>query len=116
MYSISIGGDIDKVKNLDKNVSDSVKLILRKASLIVQNNAKENAPVDTGTLRKSITTNLNQINRWFVIVWSPVKYARRREFENNLHPQTKYYLIRWYEEHIPEIRDIIDRYLHEWLE
>jgi hypothetical protein len=32
-----------------------------------------------------------------------VKYALRREYENNLHPQTKHYLKRGFTEHKEEI-------------
>lgn len=107
--------DIDKINNLSKNSISAVNLALTKIWLIVQNRAKENAPYLTGTLRKSITTDFNSINKWMVIVWSRVKYAKKREFENRLHPSTKYYLMRWYTENKDQIMRIVKTYLSDTL-
>lgn len=84
--------------------------------LIVQNAAKENAPYLTGTLRRSISTDFDKITQWVVIVWSPVVYARRREYENYLHPERKFYLKRAYTENKKEILDIVRKYLSDWLD
>lgn len=110
-----VSWDIDKIKNLNNNVVDWVSLILTKIWLIIQNRAKENAPYKTWTLRKSITTDFSSISKWFVIVWSRVKYAKKREFENKLHPDRKFYLKRWYTENKDKILWIVRTYLNDKL-
>lgn len=111
----TIWWDIDKVLNLWKSVSSAVQLILTDVWLLIQNSAKINAPYQTGNLRWSITTDFNRIQQWFVVVWSPVAYARVREYVNYKNPQTKYYLERWYTENKSEIDSIIKRDLHKEL-
>ena len=110
-----ISWDIDKVVNLNANVSKGIELALTKIGLIIQNRAKENAPFLTWTLRKSITTDFNKVKSWTVIVWSPVSYATKREYENRAHPDRKFYLKRWYTENADRIMDIVTRYLSEKL-
>ena len=128
--SVSLEWDIDKIQNLSKNVDSWVQLILTKVALTIQNSAKQNAPVRKRenypntpsnqkrrwwTLRKSIWTNFDFIQQWTVIVWSDVKYARVREYVNNLQPHTKKYLRRWYSENKEKIKDIINKGLSEKL-
>lgn len=63
--------------------------------------ARNNAPYDTGTLKKSIwaepwhiTTSTKK-----VIIWPrKVVYAQRREFENKKNPDRKFYMKRTYDE------------------
>lgn len=119
---ISIVWDLDRLFKLDKSVSTSVQLSLRDVGDVIRNSAIKNAPVwkrenypDTPsnrkrrwwTLRKSISIDMNKIQQWIVVVWSPVVYSRIREYINNLQPQTKYYLKRWYTENKREIMRII---------
>lgn len=100
--------DIKKIEDLDKNVSSAVQFILDKVSQnVLTNYAKVNAPYRSGDLRSSIGRDTRQIQQWIVIVWSPLPYARIREYVNNLHPNTKYYLWRAYSEHIPDIKQEI---------
>lgn len=108
--------DIDKIINLNNNINNIIPLALAKIWLIVQNAAKENAPYLTGTLRRSISTDFDKITQWVVIVWSPVVYARRREYENYLYPERKFYLKRAYTENKKEILDIVRKYLSDWLD
>lgn len=112
---ISLWWDIDKLVKLNWNVSSAIQLMLTDIALIIQNSAKVNAPYKTGNLRRSISSQFNNIQKWFVIVWSPVAYARVREYSNNLHPETKFYLKRWYTENEAEIQNIIQRSLHKEL-
>lgn len=65
----------------------------------VASQARSNAPVKTGNLTRSIRTDATKENLVFVVAGGnaggfSVPYARRREFENNLHPDTKYYMHR----------------------
>lgn len=122
VVSLEADGDIQKVREMSVNIGFSVELILQKISQKVQNYAKENAPVGEykngrqwGTLKRSINHNWDRVRQGIAIVGSPVAYSRRREYENNLHPWTKYYLKRWYTEHIAEYKDIIKKALSEKL-
>lgn len=110
-FKIEFNWNIDKVFKIWESVSTAVQLMLIDISSIIQNNAKINAPYKTWTLRRSISTEFYQLQRWIVVVWSPVRYARIRELSNNLHPRTTYYLKRWYTEHESEIREIIQNTL-----
>lgn len=122
MADVEFKGDRDKLFKLWDNVSSAVQLILTDVWLLIQNSAKQNAPVWNRdnypntpsnqkrrwwTLRKSIWTDFNFIQKWTVVVWSDVKYARVREYVNNLNPHTKKYLRRWYYENKDQIKRII---------
>ena len=127
---VSLEWDISKIENLWKNVDSWIQLILNKVWLMIQNRAKQNAPVRKldnykptpsnkkrrwWTLRKSIWADFDYIQKWIVVVWSDVKYARVREYVNNLQPHTKKYLRRWYSENKDKIKDIINKGLSEKL-
>lgn len=62
----------------------------------VAKNARNRAPVLTGALKSSIRIDTSKMSSYTVYVRAGgiggVKYARRREFENKLHPQTKHYM------------------------
>ena len=122
MADVKFEWDRDKVAKMWDNVSSAVQVILTDIALLIQNSAKQNAPVRNRdnykptpsnqkrrwwTLKKSIWTDFNFIQSWTVIVWSDVKYARVREYVNNLNPHTKRYLRRWYSENKVKIKDII---------
>lgn len=105
---MQIKWDLDKIKSLDKNVSAAVQYILiRVGQNVLINNAKINAPYLSGDLRDSIGWKFEMVQQGYIIVGSDMPYARRREYENNKNPQTKYYLWRAYSEHIPEIKRTI---------
>ena len=112
---VKLEWDWNKLFKLWDNVSSAVQLILTDVALLIQNSAKINAPYLSWNLRRSISTQFDFIQKWTVIVWSPVKYARRREFENNLHPRTMRYLRRWYSENESKIKDIINKNLSKEL-
>ena len=80
-----------------------------KSALLVQNQAKINAPYLTGSLRRSITTDYSMISSLTTIIWVPwiIPYGRRREYENNKNPDTKFYLKRWYTDNKSQIDQII---------
>lgn len=88
------------------NWSDVIQRGLTKVTLMVQNRAKELAPYQTWTLRRSITSDFVKIRQGISIVWSPVPYARRRHYENKKNPQTLRYLERGYTEQIEEIKRV----------
>lgn len=108
-------GDIKKIENLDENFSKSIQLILMKIALTISNSAKEYAPYLSGTLRRSIWIATNRIAQGVVVVWSPVSYAKRREFENKLNPDRRLYLERWYTMNKEKIDKIAKESMHKAL-
>ena len=62
--------------------------------------ARENAPIDTGTLKKSIGVEPGNISKTTTetrVGPRKVVYALRREFENKKNPHKKYYMKRAHE-------------------
>jgi len=60
-----------------------------------KNIAKTNAPVLSWNLRRSIIKETFQptLNEWIIWrIWSKLKYAKRREFENYKNPHRKFYM------------------------
>ena len=62
----------------------------------VARNARNRAPVLTGALKSSIRIETSRMSSYTVYVRAGgiggVRYARRREFENKLHPLTRHYM------------------------
>ena len=105
---MELRGDMEKIENLQKNVSAATQyILLRVTQNVIINNAKINAPYLSWDLRTSISWKFDKIQQGIAIVWSPLPYSKRREYENYAHPQRRYYLWRAYSEHLPEIRQII---------
>lgn len=64
-----------------KEISEQLKRGMTKACLLVERDAKINAPVDTGRLRASITNRLDiEENHLVGIVGTNVDYASFQEF------------------------------------
>ncbi len=63
----------------------------------IASRARYNAPVKTGALRNSIRVAPEQGQVFIVAGDSRVPYAKRREYENNLHPETRFYMHRAYD-------------------
>lgn len=60
----------------------------------IASRARFNAPVKTGALRNDIRVSAEQHDVYVLAGSARVPYARRREYENNLHPETKHYMKR----------------------
>ena len=86
MINITVTGG-----NLNVDVSAAIKKSLHQSSQLVRGEAIKNAPVLTGTLRRSITT---KVMRESAIVGTNVRYARKREYSNRKNPHTKFYMKR----------------------
>ncbi len=107
--------DMHKVMKLKPNVSKAVQVMLMKIATTVVNTAKIAAPYLSGTLRKSIWIKTNKLSQGSVVVGSPVAYARRREFENNLHPSRRFYMEKWYNLNKSYIDQIVKKTFDEIL-
>lgn len=104
---LTVQWDFNKLMQLNDKVNAVSQIIMIDIGQEISNNAKENAPYLTWALRRSISNDFNTINKWFVVVGSPLAYASVREFSNRKNPQTKYYLERAFTEHKDKILDII---------
>lgn len=82
--------DFSKVDKLvDKLMQDG----LNDLGKAIKNRATVLAPKDTGALRQSGKVEVATDDKVIVSFGnSKVRYARRREWENYLHPSTKHYL------------------------
>ena len=112
---MQLKGDLKAIGKLNANVSKSIQLMLMKIALEISNTAKTLAPYLSGTLRRSIWIATNRIAQGVVVVWSPVAYAKRREFENKLNPNRKLYLERWYTMNKEKIDKIAKESMHKAL-
>lgn len=99
--------DVKKLMELNSKFNATIQIALSKIWLTMSNRSKQVAPYQTWALRRSISVNFDYIQKGMVIVWSPLVYANRREFENYKNPDRKYYIWRWYSENVNEINNII---------
>lgn len=71
---------------------------LTKIGYQINNKAKSGAPYLTGALVNSIRIDASEQDVIYVLAGgkalngAKVPYAKRREYENNLHPNTRYYM------------------------
>lgn len=85
-----------KLSSLERNTKQGLRMVAEEMS----NKAKENAPYDTGNLSRSIRVRETGVPGEIEVVAGgsfagvEIKYAVRREYENNLHPGTKHYMRR----------------------
>ena len=104
---LDLQGDIQEIMKLNDKVNVTVQIMLMDIWQFIMNRAKENAPYLSWDLKRNISTDFNSISKWFAVVWSELPYASIREFVNKKNPHTKYYLKRWYTEHMWDIARII---------
>lgn len=71
---------IEKFDKLE-NVNKVIKPVIRRGTQLVQNTAKDEAPVDTGTLKGSISRDTFEVNDSVIgLVGTNVDYAPYQEF------------------------------------
>lgn len=105
---------LDNNKELIKNASDeAINRALTIIGLQVENYAKANAPVDTGALRNSITSQvLSGENA--VEIGSNIEYAPYQELSTSKMPAANHgrgYLRPAITDHLAEYKDIIEKEL-----
>ena len=84
--SVEVKGLDQVFKKLDETVGEE-KVInnMEKACAVVERAAKENAPKDTGELRRSISSRVDNIDGDIVgVVFSPLEYAPYVEYGTGL--------------------------------
>lgn len=84
----------DRSDILLKQENERINNALLKMGASILNRAKMYAPVDTGALVADGRIVRHDGSVSVVFGGFSVPYARRRHYENNLHPNTKYYLER----------------------
>lgn len=104
---LNLEWDIQQLMELNDKVNAVVHIILIDVWNEIANNAMENAPYLTWSLKKSLHMDHNTLSKWFVVVGSPLAYASVREFVNKKNPTRTFYLERAFTEHIDDITDII---------
>ena len=85
---LNLQWDIQELMWLNDKVNAVVQIILVDVWNEITNNAKENAPYLTWSLRKSLNQDFSAISKWFAVVGSPLDYASLREYSNRKNPQT----------------------------
>ena len=85
---------VDNSPAVLREETSKINNALAKMGDSILNRAQLYAPYDTGALHDD--GRVNQSNLKVVVAFGgfAVPYARRRHYENNLHPNTKYYLER----------------------
>lgn len=97
------------------DIKQPIEKALLQSWLLIQNSAKDYAPYQSGKLRQSITMDTSNIKQLNVIIWSPLVYAQRRNYENKKNPHTLNYLVtRSYDDNKGEIEDIIQKALQDY--
>lgn len=78
----------ERLKKIKKTVSNDIEQALVNSALIVERDAKINAPVDTGLMRSTITHNLGNedTNNPYVDIISPTEYSKYVEFGTSKQP------------------------------
>ena len=84
--SVEFDGIEDIIEKFEKLVDkNTLESNMNKACALVEGAAKENAPKDTGALRRSIESEVESSNNGVVgIVFSPLEYAPYVEFGTGL--------------------------------
>ena len=106
---LEISYNLKRATPLEGALIEWIEKGLLQTTIMIQNQAKINAPYLTWTLRRSITSDLTRLNKLTTTIWSPVIYSRRREYENKKNPDRKFYLKRAYTENINKIWDIFNK-------
>jgi len=76
---------------VDKLVNQAMTVGLGKLGNDVKRRAVILAPKDSGVLRQSAKVNVKASGETVEVSFN-TDYAKRRHYENDLHPSTKYYL------------------------
>lgn len=85
---------VDNSQTVLKTEQRRINDALAKMGVATLNRARMYAPIKTGALRADGRIEVEPNSVVIAFGGLEVPYARRRHYENNLHPDTKYYLQR----------------------
>lgn len=106
MSGVTIEVKVDNSKAI-LDIMDDVKIrALMKCGAVVENYAKQDAPVDTGRLRDSIHHEMEDDNT--VNIGTDVKYAIYQELGTSLGVKEKRFLTNAVRNHVSEYQNIIE--------
>lgn len=105
-----------KVDRKSKDVNDfndALDNALVRIANEVKNNMIRYAPIDESKYRDDVVLKENidfdTIWKGRIIVWSSdIPYAARRNYENNLHPDTRHYIEKSWNNHMYDYQEILD--------
>jgi len=106
MAGVTIEVKIDNTNTVLENLADVKVRALMKCGAIVENYAKQDAPVDTGRLRNSIHHEME--NDDTVDIGTDVEYAIFQELGTSRGVKEKRYLTNAVRNHISEYQNIIE--------
>ena len=106
MAGVTIEVKIDNTNTVLENLADVKVRALMKCGAMVENYAKQDAPVDTGRLRNSIHHEME--NDDTVDIGTDVEYAIFQELGTSCGVKEKRYLTNAVRNHISEYQNIIE--------
>lgn len=107
MDGVTIEVKVDNTNIVLDNLADVKVRALMKCGAIVENYAKQSAPVDTGRLRNSIHHEMEDGDT--VDIGTDVEYAIFQELGTSRGVTEKRYLTNGVRNHIPEYKRIIEQ-------
>jgi len=111
MVNVSIKLDDSKVRKMLKEMTPAIRKAIErfliKAGAVIKSSAKANAPVKTGRLRDSISSNVDKV-RNEVIIGPNVEYGVYQEFGTK-YMKAQPYMRPALEDNVDNIRDIFIR-------
>ena len=106
MAGVTIEVKVDNTNTVLENLADGKVRALMKCGAIVENYAKQDAPVDTGRLRKSIHHEMEDGDT--VDIGTDVEYAIFQELGTSRGVTEKRFLTNGVRNHISEYKQIIE--------
>lgn len=107
MAGVTIEVKIDNTNTVLENLADVKVRALMKCGAIVENYAKQDAPVDTGRLRNSIHHEMEDDDT--VNIGTDVEYAIFQELGTSRGVTEKRYLTNGVRNHVSEYKQIIEQ-------
>lgn len=111
MAGVTIEVKIDNTNTVLENLADVKVRALMKCGAIVENYAKQDAPVDTGRLRNSIHHEMEDGDT--VDIGTDVEHAIFQELGTSRGVTEKRYLTNGVRNHISEYKQIIEEEFHK---
>ena len=109
---------LERVIEYEKTLNSDLLMAARDIAHLIKDYQIEYAPIDESWRKDDIVLKENikiTSDNWEFTVWTDnIPYATRRNYENNLHPDTKHYIENSWNNHVQEYEEILDDYAEEW--